>query len=192
MLDENRAYVTCLHQTLPTSEDLMADFTADLLEKAASSDQLSDIRALYLAPQIVPETMHVVEGRNTKIKSKRWSRVPRHRPNLRRNAKPDHLRRTLTFRLQPKGANNGTGCPGRKACLLSSVDSPITVDIPTEMKRLHSQGDIQHFEYIPGQLEFSPSAVEAKLKEFSPGSSAGPSGWRCSHPKELLKAKRKL
>ena len=65
----------------------------------------------------------------------------------------------------------------RKACMLvSSVDSPITVDIPTEMKRLHPEGDIQRVEYIPGQLEFSPSAVEAKLKEFPPGSSAGPSG----------------
>ena len=59
-----------------------------------------------------------------------------------------------------------------KACaLVSSTDSPITVDIPTEMKKLHHQGVCQHVEHISGQLEFSPSAVEAKLKEFPPGSS---------------------
>ena len=79
-----------------------------------------------------------------------------------------------------------------KACmLLTSSDSPITVDVPTEMKKLHPDGDPFDLDYIPGQLNLSSSDVESKLKEFPPGSSGGPSGWRGSHLKEMLKAKCK-
>ena len=81
-----------------------------------------------------------------------------------------------------------------EACmLLTSSDSPITVDVPTEMKKLHpSEGEPCDLDYIPGrQLNFSSSDVESKLKEFPPGSSGGPSGWRGSHLKEMLTAKCK-
>ena len=73
--------------------------------------------------------------------------------------------------------------------LLTSSDFPITADVPTEMKKLHPDGEAFDLDYIPGQLNFSSSEVESKLKEFPPGSSGGPSGWRGSHLKEMLKAK---
>ena len=66
-----------------------------------------------------------------------------------------------------------------KACmLLTSSESPITVDIPTEMKKLYPEGERFELEYIHGQLNFSSPGVgvEAKLKQFPPGSSGGPSG----------------
>ena len=71
------------------------------------------------------------------------------------------------------------------------VSSPITVDIPSEMKKLHPEGKRFELEYLPGQLDFSSSDVERRLKEFPPGSSGGPSGWRGSHRKEMLKARDK-
>ena len=52
--------------------------------------------------------------------------------------------------------------------LLTSSESPITVDIPTEMKKLHPEGERFALDYIPGQLNFSPSDVEAKLKQLPP------------------------
>ena len=76
-----------------------------------------------------------------------------------------------------------------KACmLLLSDETPITVDVPTEMKKLHPDGERFELEYIPGQLNFTATDVESKLKQFPPGSSGGPSGWRGSHLKEMLKA----
>ena len=48
---------------------------------------------------------------------------------------------------------------------------------PSEMKNLHPDGERFELDYIPGQLNFSPSDVESKLKQFPPGSSGGPSGW---------------
>ena len=68
----------------------------------------------------------------------------------------------------------------------TSSDSPNTVDIPTE--KLHPDGEPFDLDYIPGQLNCSSSEVESKLKEFPLGSSGGPSGWRGSHSKEMLKA----
>ena len=203
VLEEIRAYDTCLHHTPRGCEDLLAWFTTALLDKAASTGRLSDIRALYLAPRIV--LAHASRGgkkHQGQLKSlvrdriAEWPIIP----------SPPYDTRTKTRKARPPAANDDVLTPAKeqmveqavrdkalsKVCtLVSSVDSPITVDIPTEMKKLHPEGVCQPVDHIPGQLEFSPSAVEAKLKEFPPGSSAGPSGWRSSHLKELLKAKCK-
>ena len=57
-----------------------------------------------------------------------------------------------------------------KACmLLVSNDSPNTVDIPSEIKKLPLEGERFELEYLPGQLNFSSSDVERRLKEFPPG-----------------------
>ena len=53
ILDEIKAYDNCLHHIPHGSEDLMASFTASLLDKAASSGRLGDMRALFLAPRVV-------------------------------------------------------------------------------------------------------------------------------------------
>ena len=50
VLEEIKSYNNCLPHG---SEDFMAGFTVSLLEKAADSGILSDVRALYLAPRIV-------------------------------------------------------------------------------------------------------------------------------------------
>ena len=52
---------------------------------------------------------------------------------------------------------------------LTSSESPSTVDIPTEMKKLHPDGERFALDYIPRQLNFSTSDVEAKLKQFPQG-----------------------
>ena len=56
------------------------------------------------------------------------------------------------------------------------------------MRKLPPEGEPFEMESIPGQLNFSSLDVERKLKEFPSGSSGGPSGWRGSHLKEMLKA----
>ena len=53
ILDEINTHDNCLHHILHGSEDLMANFAASLLDKAASSGCLSDIRVLYLAPRVL-------------------------------------------------------------------------------------------------------------------------------------------
>ena len=75
--------------------------------------------------------------------------------------------------------------------LPASSDSPITVDVATEMKKLHLEGEPFDLDCIPRQINFSSADVESKLKEFPPGSSGGPSGWRGSHLKKMLKSKCK-
>ena len=53
VLEEIKSYENCIHHVPHGSEDLMAAFTTSLLEKAANSGLLSDMRALYLAPRVV-------------------------------------------------------------------------------------------------------------------------------------------
>ena len=54
-------------------------------------------------------------------------------------------------------------------------------------KTLKYHGTVE-LDHLPGQLNFSSSDFERKLKEFPPGSGGGPSG---SHLKEMLKTRYK-
>ena len=180
---------------------LMAGFTVSLLEKAADSGLLCDVRALYLAPRVVLVPLrrggkkHEAQARaRLRERVEQWPALqppePAGKPRKRKAlAVPDNVLDPKKEQLVEQAIRDKALS---KACmLLTSNDSPITVDVPTEMKKLHPDGEPFELEYIPGQLNFSSSDVERKLKEFPPGSSGGPSGWRGSHLKEMLKAKCK-
>ena len=75
------------------------------------------------------------------------------------------------------------------ACaLVSSTDSAIAVDIPSEMKKLHPPEIANTL--ITSRDSWSFLLLQSKpSSEFPPESIAGPSGWRSSHLKGLLKTK---
>ena len=60
---------------------------------------------------------------------------------------------------------SGTKALSKACMLLTSSESPNTVDIPTEMKKLHPEGERFALDYIPSQLNFSSSDVWFKLRE---------------------------
>ena len=172
--------------------------------EAADSGLLSDIRALYLAPRVVLAPLrrggkkHEAQARaRLREQIEQWPALPQ-QPEPTANPKKRKAQPVPDNVLDPKKEQLVEQAIRDKALseacmLLTSSDSPITVDVPTEMKKLHpSEGEPCDLDYIPGrQLNFSSSDVESKLKEFPPGSSGGPSGWRGSHLKEMLTAKCK-
>ena len=180
----------------------MAEFTTSLLEKSANSGFLSDVRALYLAPRVVLAHLrrggkkHEAQMRaQLRERIAQWPALPPPpepvpRPgNRKTRAAPNNALDPKTEQQVEQAIRDKA--LGKACMLLTSDASPITVDIPTEMKKLHPDGEWFELDYLHGQLNFSSTDVEAKLKEFPPGSSGGPSGWRSSHLKEMLKARCK-
>ena len=202
VLAEINCYDSCIHHVPHGCEELMAGFTTSLLEKAANSGLLSDIRALHLAPRVV--LTHLRRGgkkHESQVRAQLRERIAQW-PTLPQPPEPVPKTRSRKTQSAPNGALDPRTeqqveqairdkALGKACMMLTSDTSPITVDIPSEMKKLHPEGARFELDFIPGQLNFSSTSVEAKLKEFPPGSSGGPSGWRSSHLKEMLKAKCK-
>ena len=186
-MDEIQTYDNCLQHVPHGGEDLLAGFTVYLLEKAANSGLLGDIRALFLAPRVVLAPFrrggkkHAAQARaRLRERIEQWPALPQP-PRREANPKRRKAQPTPEHALDPKKEQLVEQAIRdkalSKACmLLTSSDSPITADVPTEMKKLHPDGEAFDLDYIPGQLNFSSSEVESKLKEFPPGSSGGPSG----------------